>query len=174
MAGQDGEGGCSDLCLIHVPMADRNHPVAFAPDDERRALDAIQIAPQFGIVRKLPGKPGEHLPSLEHGLDRLRGWHIGHQFVGHGRRGIGEEGRTRSCRIELEEVWSLCPREAQTQGIDQNQGTEHARITDSKLGGNPPSQGCPHQDGLFESHRLDQVEIVEHQVFHPIHLFKTT
>src|SRR5262245_41054319 len=72
---QDSECGFTDLRLIHVPLGDRHHAVVFARDDELRALDAIQIGRQIGIVRKLPGKPSKDLPSLEHGLDRLRGAH---------------------------------------------------------------------------------------------------
>ena len=67
--GQHGERGVNDLSLIHVPMAYRHHAVLFPPNDERRAFDPIEIARKSGIVWKLPGKPGQHLSSLEHGLN---------------------------------------------------------------------------------------------------------
>src|SRR5882724_13727377 len=102
-------------------MGDWHHAVAFAPDDERRAFDAIQIARQLGIVRKLPGKPGKDLSSLEHALDGLRGWRIWHQFMRQRCSGIGEERGTRLRWIELEDVCGRGPRYAQTQRIDENQ-----------------------------------------------------
>jgi hypothetical protein len=54
--GQDGERGVNELRLIDLSMDHRHYTVSRPPHDEGWALDAIEVARQLGIIRKLPGK----------------------------------------------------------------------------------------------------------------------